>query len=176
MMNMMKTIKLLLLCCLLGAFSACVKTGLEDFEDKKENPEEKTDDADDNTNDEGDGDYLYSVAQFMALDITGMKVGVVGYIVGDCTKNIKNAEWEKPFSYDTAILLADEPGETDYHKVISIQLKAGEMRELFSLHRNPELFGKKAFFYGSRKKYLGIPGMKDDIEGYELVDESEDGS
>ncbi|WP_274289504.1 DUF6359 domain-containing protein [Prevotella corporis] len=69
----------------------------------------------------------------------------MGYIVGDCTKNIKKSG-KKPFTYDTAILLADESGETDSEKSNSHTIKGRELRELFSLHLNPDNYGRKVCF------------------------------
>ena len=69
-----------------------------------------------------------------------------GYIVGACSKHIKNAEWEYPFTYDNAILLADDRGETSPEQVIAIQLASKLLKEELGLKSNPDNYGKKIFF------------------------------
>ena len=82
---------------------------------------------------------------------------------------IKNAVWEYPFSSDNAILLADEPGETDTEKVIAIQLKTKELKLNVGLVTNPDNYNTCIRFLGIKQKYLGIWGMKDNIQAYEWV-------
>ena len=38
--------------------------------------------------------------------------------VGACKRSIKQAEWEAPFTFDSAILLADDPEEAEPENVI----------------------------------------------------------
>lgn len=122
---------------------------------------------------EGEDDdeaQLLSVPEFMEASQLDGPVWVGGYIVGACARSISRAEWEPPFSYDAAILLADTPGETDPEKVIAIQLHNKELKEIFSLRRVPENYGRIACFYGMRRTYLGIWGMKEDIIDYGWFD------
>jgi len=112
---------------------------------------------------------VQTVASFIATDLGDASVWVEGYIVGSCTKSIKNAVWEPPFSSDNAILLADEQGETDANKVISIQLKTKEYKESIGLATNSNNYNKRIRFLGVKRKYLGIWGMKDLIQAYEWV-------
>lgn len=100
-----------------------------------------------------------TVAEFIAGDYDG-GVFVRGYIVGACSTNIKYADFEAPFEWSSAILLADEKGERDTEKMISIELKSGKNRDKFNLKDHPENFGKQAQFFGYYVKYLGIPGIK----------------
>lgn len=119
-----------------------------------------------------DLDDALSVADFIAdaPDDGYTQVYVVGYIVGACTKNIKNAEFYPPFTASQAILLADHPDEKDESKVISIKLNQGKIRQMFNLVDNPNNFNRRAYFFGSKKVYLGITGMKDDIGDYGFLD------
>ena len=98
-------------------------------------------------------------------------VWVQGYIVGACKRSIKQAEWEPPFSYNTAILLADSPEETDPDKVISIQMVNKQMKENIALDSNPQNYGRQIAFLGIKQKYLGIPGIKKHILAIEWLDE-----
>ena len=67
-------------------------------------------------------------------------LGVAGYIVGTAYKNIKNADFEAPFEYSTALLLADDRNETSLDRVITIELKSGsKMRNELDLTVHPEL-------------------------------------
>ncbi|EGQ17393.1 MAG: DUF6359 domain-containing protein [Prevotella nigrescens] len=112
---------------------------------------------------------IQTIEAFIKNDFGETPIWVEGYIVGSCTKSIKNAVWEYPFSSDNAILLADEPGETDTEKVIAIQLKTKELKLNVGLVTNPDNYNTCIRFLGIKQKYLGIWGMKDNIQAYEWV-------
>ena len=152
---------------LVSISGSCTKDELKPESDRQERTDSTT------VPEEGEGDdpiAVLSVAEFIESPVNGEEVWVAGYIVGDCKTNISYAEWEPDFSYDNAILLADTQGETDATKVISIQLYNRELKEIFSLHRNPDNYGRKASFYGIKQKYLGIWGLKRKIGSYGWVD------
>ncbi|GAB6975214.1 DUF6359 domain-containing protein [Prevotella falsenii] len=161
----------LLIACFL--FTSCTKNVYEYYGVTPETENEKKDDETDK-NDDSEFEYdhdnkVQTVASFIATDFGDASVWVEGYIVGSCTKSIKNAVWEYPFSSDNAILLADEQGETDADKVISIQLKTKEHKETIGLATNPDNYNKRIRFLGVKKKYLGIWGMKNLIQAYVWV-------
>lgn len=158
-------VSLLLVCLCWG----CTKTEIEDF-DKKDKPSVSENEGEYEFDEDDIPNEILTVDEFIWGDFGDSYVCVEGFIVGDCKAHKKNAEWEPPFSYNTAILLADEVGETNIDKVISIQLMNKDMKEIFALCDHPENYGKRARFYGKKQTYLGIPGMKKDIWGYELLD------
>lgn len=131
---------------------------------------EETDIVDGNKNDNQTSSYM-TVTQFLEADLSSGSVMVHGYIVGACSKRISNAQWTAPFTYNQAILLADDPQCTDDTKVMSVQLKKGPIRNTFNLVDHPENLGRKVYVYGGKHSYLGIAGMKDDITGYGFCDE-----
>lgn len=98
-----------------------------------------------------------TVAEFIAGDYN-LDVFVKGYIVGACQDKKENATFEAPFKGETAILLADNAGEKDTEKMISIGLgnKTSKLRKTFNLVDNPGNYGKQARFFGSRTTYLGF--------------------
>lgn len=100
-----------------------------------------------------------TVAEFIAGDYEGGAF-VKGYIVGACQGKKENANFEAPFKGKTAILLADNAGEKDTEKMISIGLASGKNREKFNLEDNPGNYGKQARFYGSRTTYLGFISIR----------------
>lgn len=101
----------------------------------------------------------YSVTEFLSNSYR-KAVWVVGYVVGDCYKKIANADFDPPFSHPQALLLADDPNETDVDKVIAIQLATNRQEE-FSLQSHPENHRKKRLaVFGTQATYLGITGMK----------------
>ena len=101
-----------------------------------------------------------TVAEFITGDYEGGAY-VKGYIVGACSTNIKNADFEAPFEWSSAILLADKVDERDTDKMISIELKSGsKIREQFNLKDHPENHGKQAQFFGYPETYLKIIGIK----------------
>lgn len=168
----MKTTRLLLLLCPVLWWSACDKPIFEEDVDETTVIEEVDDADNDNHGDEdtdNDDIPLISVNDFIRNKYSG-KVRVKGSIVGACHTDIKHADFFPPFETANALLLADEPLETDPNRVIAIQLKKGKMRDCFSLVYHPLNFGRKAAFKGTQKTYMGIPGMKDDISAYKLYD------
>lgn len=118
-----------------------------------------------------DENHPLSVSEFSKSNYGDAAVWVVGYIVGDCKKNIKYAEWEPPFSYDSSILLADVSGETDADKVMSVQLVTASMKNDLGLIYHPELKGKKLLVLGAKQTYLGLVGIKKYIGAYTLLDQ-----
>lgn len=111
------------------------------------------------------GETAYSVSEFLTTDFSG-SIWVVGYIVGDCTQNIKNANFTPPFSQHQAILLADDPNERNTDNMIAVQLNSETRQKEYSLEAHPENQGKKRFAVcGYQTKYLGIPGMKSKNSG-----------
>lgn len=139
-------------------------------EDDDDSEYEETDIVDGNKNNNQTSSYM-TVAQFLEADLSSGSVMVHGYIVGACSKQISNAQWAAPFTYNQAILLADDPQCTDDTKVMSVQLKKGPIRNTFNLVDHPENLGRKVYVYGGKHTYLGIAGMKDDITGYGFCDE-----
>lgn len=88
-------------------------------------------------------------------------VHVVGYIVGACTKNISNADFKAPFSAPQAILIADDKGERNTDKLVSIELKSGSKnRSTFNLKDNPDNLGRRIIVFGYKANYLKIYGIK----------------
>lgn len=111
------------------------------------------------------GEKAYTVTEFLANSYA-YAIWVVGYIVGDCTINIKNANFTPPFSQPQAILLADDPNERDTSKMMSVQLSGDSRRNKYSLKAHPENQGKRLFAVcGYKRTYLGISGMKSEKSG-----------
>ena len=113
-----------------------------------------------------DDEEIYSVEEFINSDFGKQKVWVAGYIVGACSRSINNAEWEQPFSHKTAGLIADAPSERNIERVVAIQLRNNELKNTFALPFHPENLHRRAAFHGTKQKYLGVPGMKKDIDKY----------
>lgn len=163
-----------ILAALLLTLSGCEKS---DYYDDPETQGQTKDDASDNDssndNDEGSGSEdnddrgsegsssdTLSVAEFIQLGEHGGAF-VKGYIVGDCTKNSKNADFNPPFSQPQAILLADSQGERNTDNMIAIQLKSGsKVREHMNLKDHPNWWGRLVVFSGYRTSYLGMAGIK----------------
>ncbi len=122
---------------------------------------------------QGDDDEDYDYGDFptgSTVDVTTFRhsaiytqVWVKGYIVGAATgKNNKvKYEFGPEFTYDTAILLADNPDEDNIDNVISVCLKKGSRRDLLNLKDNPGNKGKRVGVFGFQDIYLKIPGIKD---------------
>lgn len=162
----MKLNKLFILLLAVIYLSGCGKTILPSENDQEEETEKETP-----SSTPVDDETVYSVEEFIEGNFGDKAVWVQGYIVGAYKRSIKQAEWEPPFSYNTAILLADSPGETDPDKVISIQMVNKQMKENIALDSNPQNYGRQIAFLGIKQKYLGIPGIKKHILAIEWLDE-----
>lgn len=120
--------------------------------------------VDGNDDDGSDRDRVWTVTEFINGEMT--KAGwVEGYIVAACANSaLKEAyvDFEPPFKWSSAILLADDLNERDVHKMMSVQLKSGSaIRKALDPEFHPEIQGKRLRVYGYGTIYLGIMGMKD---------------
>lgn len=154
-------------------FSSCQK--LEYYD---EDPENKKEQVDSGQNDEDDGDdeqdipvkrKKYTVTQFLE-EAPASQVWVEGYIVGECKQKIGNARFVPPFSYGTAILMADDFDKTKNGEYIPVCLKSGSnARKKLNLKDNPGMYHKKIKIYALREKYFGVTGIKD-IDDFEIIE------
>lgn len=87
-------------------------------------------------------------------------VWVCGYIVGgDLTS--ASASFKAPFSSRTNILLGPKSSTNVKSSCLSVQLPAGELRDMLNLVDNPSLLGRKVYLRGKIvDAYYGIPGIK----------------
>lgn len=90
----------------------------------------------------GTGKYstgdVVTVQEFIDNEIN-CQVFVVGYIVGDCTKSISNAEFAPPFTQPQALLIADghERGQHGQSGVNTIEIRFEVETELKSRGQSP---------------------------------------
>lgn len=148
------------------SLSSCEKVELEN---EKEQTTQPDDDSGGWIEEVGGGEddgfptgSVVDVATFRSNDI-GRQVWVKGYIVGAATgaNNKIRYQFEPAFTYPTAILMADDPAETDFNNVIAIQLHQQKYRAILNLKDNPGNKGRRIAIFGIQKTYLGIPGIKD---------------
>ena len=87
-------------------------------------------------------------------------VWVCGYIVGgDLTS--ASASFKAPFSSRTNILLGPKSSTNVKSSCLSVQLPAGELRDMLNLVDNPSLLGRRVYLRGNIvDAYYGIPGIK----------------
>lgn len=87
-------------------------------------------------------------------------VWVCGYIVGVATSTGK-ISFEPPFTKETNIALGlrATTDNTDY--CLTVELKAGAIREGLNLLSNPDILGRQVYIRGDLvSAYYGIPGLK----------------
>lgn len=91
-----------------------------------------------------------------------------GYIVGTVKEGVNTVtssddlQFSGPFSRNTNVLLADDPNETDYTKILAVNLPAGSaLRDDVNLVGNPDNLGKWLNVYGVLRAYFGIAGLRD---------------
>ena len=87
-------------------------------------------------------------------------VWVCGYIVGgDLTS--ASASFDEPFSSRTNLLLGPKSSTLNKDACVSVQLPAGELRDVLNLVDNPHLLRRKVYLRGDIvESYFGIPGIK----------------
>lgn len=156
-----------LLFVLVSAISGCDTVGeKEDIEDVVlPDPNTNDDSEDEDTTSKGglptgSSTNIYTVRQFIEAKLP-YQVFVHGYIVGDCTVSISNAEFQPPFSFSQAVLLADRPRCQDQDSIISVCLTTSQRaRKELNLVDHPENWGRTITVFGYKEKYLGIIGIK----------------
>lgn len=94
-------------------------------------------------------------------------VWVSGYIVGgDLTST--SASFASPFESRTNILIGPKSTTSARSSCLSVQLAAGDAREMLNLVDNPLNLGRKVLLKGNIvEAYYGMPGMKN-ITDFEL--------
>lgn len=92
----------------------------------------------------------------------GKAYWVKAYIAGDVNGQVlsEGAEFVKPFSSKTNILIAATAGETNVDNCMPVQLPTGEVRNTLNLNENESNLGKEVMLYGTLEKYFGAAGMK----------------
>lgn len=108
---------------------------------------------------------VVTVAQAIASN--SGQATVEGYVVG-VTNSGPVYVFDKPFSVDSNVAIADSPGERQKLKIFPVQLPSGPVRTGLNLKAHPELLGKKIRITGSLEPYFGVPGMKN-ASSYEVV-------
>ena len=94
-------------------------------------------------------------------------VWVSGYIVGgDLTSS--SASFESPFLSRTNIIIGPKSTTSVRSSCLSVQLAAGDAREMLNLVDNPLNLGRRVLLKGNLvEAYYGMPGMKN-ITDFEL--------
>lgn len=108
---------------------------------------------------------------------------VKGYIVGQVNgmnMNESSVETAAPFTpsegqtYNTNILIASNPDETNIKMMVPVQLPSGDLRTALNLPENEGMLKKEILLYGNLEKYFGAAGVKSPT--YAVVDGTEYGS
>ena len=87
-------------------------------------------------------------------------VWVTGYIVGVAT-GTGRFSFTPPFTKNTNLVLGVRASTTDKDRCLSVELRAGEIRDALNLQDNPSLLGRKVCIKGDLvSAYYGIPGLK----------------
>lgn len=127
----------------------------------------------------------YSVHQVILLVENGniprnrTNVWVRGYIVGGVANDLtgggnaivnpEDVVFGTVGVRNSAAVIADSPDETDFRRVIPVNLPFGEIRNAIDLGQNPGNLGKEWAVRGSLRRYFAWPGVHDitdhDFEG-----------
>ncbi len=87
-------------------------------------------------------------------------VWVYGYIVG-CFNTSGNPTFSGPYTKNTNIVIAGRAGTTDKEYCISVELKAGAIRDALNIVDNPDNIGRKIYLRGDLvDAYYGMVGIK----------------
>lgn len=122
-------------------------------EDSGETPSEGTG--------KGTKDDPYDIAAAKSKQ-DGKPYWVKAYIVGDVNGQVlaEGAEFVKPFSSNTNILIAATAGETNLDNCMPVQLPTGEVRNALNLKENENNLGKEILLYGTLEAYFRVAGVK----------------
>lgn len=122
-------------------------------EDSGETPSEGTG--------KGTKDDPYDIAAAKSKQ-DGKAYWVKAYIVGDVNGQVlaEGAEFVKPFSSKTNILIAAAAGETNVDNCMPVQLPTGDVRNALNLNENESNLGKEVLLYGTFEAYFRVAGVK----------------
>lgn len=134
---------------------------------------------------QGTKENPYTANDVIALNSTVIgPFYVKGYIVGQVkgmSMNESSVETAAPFStydetvtYNTNILIASNPDETNMDLMVPVQLPSGDLRTALNLPENGDMLKKEVLLYGNLEKYFGAAGVKSPT--YAVVDGTEYGS
>ena len=88
-------------------------------------------------------------------------VWVYGYVVGSFNSSGSNPAFEPPFKKNSNIAIAGRSTASDKSSCLSVELKAGPIRDALNLVDDPARLGKAVFLKGDIvDAYYGIPGLK----------------
>lgn len=109
----------------------------------------------------GAGDILQAYDVATARMRPGEKgVWICGYIVGVAT-GTGRISFTPPFTKSTNLVLGAKASTSDKERCLSVELRAGELRDALNLQANPGLLGRKIWLKGDLvSAYYGIPGLK----------------
>ena len=160
----MKWFSCILLIVFLILFSGCEK------EIVNENEKGKTEEA--TIVDEDEKDEALTIAEAQLVE-DGTPILVKAYIVASTTRSIKNADFEKPFSGSSAIVLGDKPveEETIYYvdEVFPVCLTdRSKARAALNLEDNPDNWNHLIYIYGVKEHYMNMDGMKK-VDYWEII-------
>lgn len=151
-----------------SVFTSCSKSEYYDETTPKEQNQDNgkgqsTSNGDDNDNNSGNKDNeskdVLTVEEFINSQ-PSEGVYVEGYIIGDCTKAFKYAEFEPPFTHEQAVLIADNTDERNKDYIVAVQLPSGTKRKDLNLVDHPEYLHRKVVLCGSWARYLYMDGLK----------------
>ena len=128
---------------------------------------------------QGTKENPYTANDVIALNSTVIgPFYVKGYIVGQVkgmSMNESSVETAAPFStydetvtYNTNILIASNPDETNMDLMVPVQLPSGDLRTALNLPENGDMLKKEVLLYGNLEKYFGAAGVKSPT--YAVVD------
>lgn len=104
----------------------------------------------------------YTVADILqgADTLAGHTIWVAGYAVGQSYKSLNNATFSTPFSYDTNILIADNPHCNKTYLCIPVELSTKVQKANISLSVNPQRHKHSIMLRATVQKYLNTTGLR----------------
>lgn len=153
-------------------FTSCGKIELPDVDDKGQTgggtkkpvdtvwTDTLTAGGEDNGTDSIDGIPVLNITAALKANASTWAF-VQGYVVGGVLDNsfVFGTDFSRP---NTALLLADSPGETVRKNTFAVALKTGVegLRETLNLYDHPEWLGRKIRIFGLIEKYYSRNGCK----------------
>ena len=110
----------------------------------------------------------YTVGQVLNGDLKSSQAWFIGYVVGSTYSTMHNCVFEAETSYNSNILISDDPNCTSEDECIPVELKGAKQQKKYSLQDNSTTFHQCIMVRGRCNKYFRVNGIRDLQAAYYL--------
>ena len=110
----------------------------------------------------------YTVKQVLEGGLKSQYAWFIGYVVGSTYSTMHNCVFEAETSYNSNILISDDPNCTSEDECIPVELKGAKQQKKYSLQDNSTTFHQCIMVRGRYNKYFRVNGIRDLQAAYYL--------